>query len=124
MTEPLRSSSPHSWHLPEPSLKTTKQGSQPKETSEPAGKSEHGPESKSQGRENITHRETGSSSYGGSQGLCPTGEDRAVFLQYQLDQCLMEQGSWARKSKMKKRREQSSYTSCVLGPQSRPSRVK
>lgn len=44
MTEPIRSSSPHSWHLSGPSLKTAKQGSQPKETSEPAGKSERGPE--------------------------------------------------------------------------------
>lgn len=44
MTEPLRSSSPRSWHLSEPSLETAKQGSQPKETSEPAGKSERGPE--------------------------------------------------------------------------------
>lgn len=59
---------------------------------------------KSQGRENITHRETGSSSYGGSRGLGPTGEDRAVLLQYQLDQHLTEQGSWGRKNKVKEER--------------------
>lgn len=33
-----------SWHRSDPSLKTTKHGSQPKETNEPAGKSELGPE--------------------------------------------------------------------------------
>lgn len=71
---PLRSPSPHLWHPPQPSLKTTQQGSCPRK---PASRP---------GNRDVARRgghrdgETGPHAFGGPQGLGPSGEGRAALL--------------------------------------------
>lgn len=76
MTEAVQNPSPHLLASLRASRKTAQQGSQPKATDEPAGERNVAQRGRAQGRENITHQETRSSCYGGSQDTGPTVEDK------------------------------------------------
>lgn len=111
---PFRALPLSSPHWPEPSLKTAIQGTYPKDTKEPAGKLECGPERQVTGKGKHYPREQSLHAMVGYRAWVPLQKKEQSSSNIHWNKvCGAERASW-------KRRGGSSYTSCTLDSKPHP----